>query len=364
MSDIDKNKPVVLVVDDVPDNITLLSGLLKEYYQVKVALNGEKAIAMVRKSPPDIILLDVMMPVMDGYETCRILKANDAWKDIPVIFLTTKNEVEDESRGFSYGAADYIAKPVNPVILLSRIKTHLTLKQASDFLKNKNQYLEEEISRRTQEVGLIQEVSIMAMAALAETRDNETGYHIQRTKLYVKELCGLLRNDSAYADQMQPALINLIVTSAPLHDIGKVGIPDAILLKPGKLTEEEFEVMKTHTTLGRDAIMKAEQLMNRPETFLLIPKEIAYSHHEKWNGTGYPQGLSGMDIPLSARILALADVYDALISKRVYKPPFPHEKAVGIIREDSGRHFDPEIVRVFLKNSGLFHEIAETYKDI
>lgn len=359
----DEHKQVVLVVDDTPDNITLLSGLLKDYYKVKVALNGERAIAMITKSMPDIVLLDVMMPVMDGYETCRRLKANKAWKDIPVIFLTSKNEVEDESRGFEFGAADYITKPVNPTILLSRIKTHLSLKQASDFLKSKNHYLEAEVSRRTKEIALIQEVSIMAMAALAETRDSETGYHIQRTKLYVKELCDYLKNHSTYGEILSQNTIDLIVASTPLHDIGKVGIPDSILLKPGKLTEEEFEIMKTHTTLGRDAVLKAELLMNRQETFLLYPKEIAYSHHEKWNGTGYPQGLSGENIPISARIIALADVYDALISKRVYKMPYTHMEAVDIIQRGSGEHFDPEIVQAFLKIHDRFDDIAEMYQD-
>lgn len=357
-------RPVVLVVDDTPDNITLLSGLLKDNYKVKVALNGEKAIDMISKSPPDIILLDVMMPVMNGYETCQILKENEAWKDIPIIFLTSKNEVEDESKGFELGAADYITKPVNPVILLSRIKTHLSLKQASDFLKSKNHYLKTEVSRRTKEIALIQEVSIMAMAALAETRDNETGYHIQRTKMFVKELCDQLRKKEKYADILKQEVIDLIVASAPLHDIGKVGIPDSILLKPGKLTEEEFEVMKTHTTLGRDAIQRAEQLMNRAETFLRYPKEIAYSHHEKWNGRGYPQGLSGESIPISARIIALADVYDALVSKRVYKMPYPHADAVEIIQKESGEHFDPDIVTAFVELNETFYDIAEMYKDL
>lgn len=361
LEELESTKAVVLVVDDTPDNITLLSGLLKDLYKVKVALNGEKALAMITKNPPDIILLDVMMPVMDGYETCRIVKENSRWKDIPVIFLTSKNEVEDESRGFEFGAADYITKPVNPAILLSRVKTHLSLKQASDFLKSKNHYLESEVSRRTKEIALIQEVSIMAMAALAETRDNETGYHIQRTKLYVKTLCEYLGKQQKYKVVLNQETIDLIVTSAPLHDIGKVGIPDSILLKPGKLTYDEFELMKTHTTLGKEAILKAEQLMNRPETFLQFPKEMVFSHHERWDGNGYPQGLSGESIPLSARIIALADAYDALTSKRVYKQAYTHVKAVEIIKEESGKHFDPDIVLAFLSLTEEFYEIAHRY---
>ena len=354
--------PVVLVVDDAMDNITIISGLLSSY-KVKVAINGEVALKLARKSPPDIILLDVMMPVMDGYETCRIIKNDEQLKDIPVIFLTSKNEVADETKGFEMGAEDFITKPVNPVILLTRIKTHLELKRARDFLKSENIYLEAEVSRRTKEIALIQEVSIMAMVSLAETRDNETGYHIQRTKLFVKELCSYLGKFPKYKETFSQGNIDLIVASAPLHDIGKVGIPDSILLKPNKLTEEEYEVMKTHTTLGRDAILKAEHLMNRPETFLRYPKEMVYSHHEKWDGSGYPQGISGEDIPLSARIIALADMYDALTSKRVYKKPLSHEEAVEIIKSESGKHFDPEIVEAFLAVNQIFPYISDQYID-
>lgn len=363
IDDREDSKPVVLVVDDTPDNITLLSGLLKDQYKIKVALNGEKALSIVAKEPPDLILLDVIMPVMDGYETCRRLKQNTKWKDIPIIFLTSRTDAEDESKALELGAADYITKPVNPIILLSRVKTHLSLKQASDFLKGQNHYLEAEVSRRTKEIALIQEVSIMAMASLAETRDNETGYHIHRTKLFVKAICDNLIKNSIYSEYLTQEIADIIVASAPLHDIGKVGIPDSILLKPGKLTTEEFDIMKTHTTIGYDAILKAERLMNRPETFLRYPKEIIYSHHEKWNGSGYPQGLIGEDIPLSARITALADVYDALFSKRVYKPPFTHSTAVIIITEESGKHFDPKIVQAFQESSEIFRDISYHYKE-
>ncbi|KUP25948.1 two-component system response regulator [Paenibacillus sp. DMB5] len=354
-------RPVILVVDDTPDNIALLSGLLKESYKVKVATNGEKALHIAKAAPPDLILLDVMMPGMDGYETCRRLMQDDVLREIPVIFLTAKEEVEDENKGFDSGAVDYITKPISAPILLSRVKTHLTLKRSKDFLADKNQYLEAEISRRIQEISLIQEVSVMAMAALAEMRDPETGNHIQRTKLYIKELATRLGRTEKYADVLTPEHIGLIVTSAPLHDIGKVGIPDHILLKPGKLTDEEFEVMKTHTTQGRDAVLRAERLMNSTETFLRFAKEIVYSHHEKWDGTGYPQGLAGEGIPLSARLMAVADVYDALTSKRVYKEAMSHEQAVGIIVSDAGRHFDPDIVEIFVKCCHKFQEISEQY---
>jgi len=358
-----REKQTVLVVDDNPDNITLINGLLRPLYQVKVAINGVKAIAMTKKNPPDIILLDLVMPEMDGYQVCRILKNDVNFWEIPIIFLTAQNDVDAESKGFELGAADYITKPVNSAILLSRVKTHLDLKKASNFLKSQNQYLEKEISRRTGEVVLIQEVSIMAMAALAETRDNETGLHLQRTKLYVGELCEELSSQPGYQRILTREIIDTIVASAPLHDIGKVGIPDAVLLKPGRLTEAEFEIMKTHATLGREAIIKAEQIMDRRETYLKYPKEIVSSHHEKWDGSGYPQGLCGEDIPLAARIVALADAYDAITSERIYKSASTHEQAVTIITEDSGRHFDPAVVTAFLQVHDNFKAIARKYRE-
>jgi putative two-component system response regulator len=358
-----QEKQTVLVVDDNPDNITLISGLLRQLYQIKVAINGAKAITMIKKNPPDIILLDVVMPEMDGYEVCRALKNDIDFWDIPIIFLTAQNDIQAESKGFKLGAADYITKPVSPPILLSRVKTHLDLKKASDFLKSQNHFLEKEISRRTREVALIQEVSIMAMAALAETRDSETGLHLQRTKLYVSELCEELARRDGYEKSLTREIIDTIVASAPLHDIGKVGIPDAVLLKPGKLTTAEFEIMKNHAILGREAIIKAELIMDRRETYLKYPKEIVSSHHEKWDGSGYPQGLSGEQIPLSARIVALADAYDAITSERVYKNAVSHEEAMAIIKADSGRHFDPMVVSAFLQVHEKFKIIAQKYRE-
>ena len=356
------SKPVILVVDDTPDNITLLSGLLKDLYKVKIATNGQRALMVAKADPPDLILLDVMMPVMDGYETCRYLKMDKELKDIPVIFLTAKGNVDDENKGFEVGAVDYIIKPISPPILLTRVKTQLVLKQAENFLKDKNYYLEMEILRRIKEISLMKEVSIMAMAALAEIRDDDTGNHIQRTKLFVKELTTLLSRNEKYSEVLKPQNIDLIVASAPLHDIGKVGISDSILLKPAALTKEEFEIMKTHTTLARNSIVRAEKLIDKPETFLSFAKEIAYFHHEKWDGSGYPDGLSGENIPLSARIMAVADVYDALRSKRVYKVAFNHEISVEIIIKDAGKHFDPNVVQAFIVLQQKFKEIFEQYK--
>lgn len=358
---INNSKSVILVVDDTPDNITLLSGLLKDLYKVKIAINGEMALMVAKADPPDLILLDVMMPIMDGYETCLCLKMDKELKDIPVIFLTAKSEIDDENKGFELGAVDYIIKPISPPILLTRVKTQLSLKQAQNFIKDKNDYLEKEVLRRTKEISLMKEVSIMAMAALAEIRDHDTGKHLQRTKLFVKELTNLLSTSEKYREFLNPENIELIVSSAPLHDIGKIGIPDSILLKPDGLTKEEFEIMKTHTILARDSIVRAEKLLDKPETFLSFAKEIAYFHHEKWDGSGYPDGLSGDNIPLSARIMAVADVYDALRSKRVYKLAISHELAVEIIVKEAGKHFDPDVVKAFIALQEKFKEIFNNY---
>ena len=224
-------------------------------------------------------------------------------------------------------------------------------------------YLEQEVAKRTREVTAIQDVTIMVMASLAETRDTETGNHIRRTQHYVRELAHRIRNHPRFAGFLTERNIEMLFKSAPLHDIGKVGIPDRILLKPGKLTADEFESMKTHTTLGRDAIDHAEGMLGMPVDFLNMAKEIALSHQEKWDGSGYPEGLTGDDIPISARLMAVADVYDALISRRVYKEPMPHEQAVEIIRQGSAHHFDPEVVDAFLQASETFRQIAMQYAD-
>ncbi|MBF0180952.1 MAG: two-component system response regulator [Magnetococcales bacterium] len=358
------SRPMVLVVDDTPDNLLLMSGLLKEWYKIKVANQGEKALKIANGDPPpDLILLDIMMPGMDGYEVCRQLKAKARTRDIPVIFLTAKAEVEDEKRGLDLGAVDYITKPISPPIVLARVKTHLTLKATADFLRDKNDYLALEVARRTQEVMAIQDVTILAMASLAETRDSDTGNHIRRTQYYVKALAGHLREHPRFAGQLHDGVIEMLFKSAPLHDIGKVGIPDRILLKPGRFTSEEFEVMKTHTTLGRDAIAMAEERLGTRVDFLAMAKEIACSHQEKWDGSGYPEGLAGEAIPLSARLMAVADVYDALVSRRVYKPGMPHAQALAIMVEGRGSHFDPDILDAFVAIQDQFLQIAGRYAD-
>jgi putative two-component system response regulator len=356
-------KKTVLIVDDTAENLTLMNGLLKDLYRTRIANNGERALKIAAESPPDLILLDIMMPGMDGYEVCRRLKSDAGTKHIPVIFLTAKVEVEDEQKGFDVGAVDYITKPISPPIVMARVQTQLTLKAAADFLRDKNAYLEAEVGKRTKEVQVVQDVTIMAMASLAETRDNETGNHIRRTQNYVRALAKKLQSHPIYGPLLDDATVEMLYKSAPLHDIGKVGIPDAILLKPGKLTDDEFKVMKTHTTLGRDAILAAEKLIDAPSSFLKLAREIAHYHQEKWNGSGYPEGLRGESIPLSARLMAVADVYDALISRRVYKEPMPHDKAVAIIREGRDKHFDPHVVDAFLQIAEEFEDIASRFTD-
>jgi putative two-component system response regulator len=354
----------VLVVDDTPDNLTLMSELLRDRYRVKVANHGEKALGIAGAEPrPDLILLDVMMPGLDGYDVCRRLKADPRTRDVPVIFLTAKSDVADETHGLSLGAVDYITKPISPPIVMARVRTHLQLKASADFLRDKAAYLEAEVARRSEELAAIQDVTILAMASLAETRDSDTGNHIRRTQHYVRALAEALSDHPRCRELRAPGAIATLFKSAPLHDIGKIGIPDRILLKPGKFTPEEFEVMKAHPALGRDAIEQAEAQLGTPVAFLSTAKDIAYCHQEKWDGSGYPQGLRGEEIPLSARLMALADVYDALISRRVYKEGMPHEQATAIIAEGMGTHFDPDVVDAFLRIQPEFQAIARRFAD-
>jgi putative two-component system response regulator len=357
-------KSTILVVDDTPDNLTLMMELLKTDFIVKLANNGERALKLAAgEGPPDLILLDIIMPGLDGYEVCQLLKSNPATSDIPVIFLTAKSEVEDERKGLELGAVDYLTKPISPPIVLARVKIHLALKAHADFLRDKNDFLEAEVSKRTREVMAIQDVTILAMASLAETRDTDTGYHIRRTQLYIQALARHLRAHPKFAPHLSDATIRMLFKSAPLHDIGKVGIPDCILMKPGRFEPHEFEIMKAHTTLGRDAIAHAEKQLGMQVEFLSMAKEIALSHQEKWDGSGYPDGLAGDAIPLSARLMAIADVYDALISRRVYKEGMPHEKAVSIIAEGRGSHFDPDIADAFIELQEEFRAIALRFAD-
>lgn len=357
-------KATILVVDDTPDNLSLMNKLLEGDYRVKVATNGEKALRIAAaETPPDLILLDVMMPGMDGYEVCRRLMADGATRHIPVIFLTAKAEVEDEKRGLELGAVDYIAKPISPPIVMARVRTHLALKRTAEFLRDNNAFLEQEVARRTLELQSIQDVTIMTITSLAETRDSDTGNHIRRTQFYIRALADQIKSQARYSPLLNDLVIETLFKSAPLHDIGKVGIPDRILLKPGRFEPAEFEIMKTHCALGRDAIRQAENQLGTAVEFLTCAKEIAYSHHEKWDGSGYPEGLAGEDIPLSARLMAVADVYDALTSRRVYKSAMSHEAAVEVIAAGRGGHFDPALADAFLRIHEAFRAIALRFAD-
>ena len=357
-------KATILVVDDTPENLALMSALLKDEYTVKVANSGARALKIAHADPPpDLILLDVMMPQMDGYEVCRQLKLDPRTRDIPVIFITAQSGIEHERHGLEMGAVDYIGKPVSPPIVLARVKNHLALKRAADFMRNRNDLLEVSVKKRTEEMQAIQEVAIQVVTSLAETRDPETGNHIRRTQLYMQVLAEKLSNHPRFISELGVYEIETMYKSAPLHDIGKVGIPDNILLKPGRFTAEEFEIMKTHTTLGYEAIARAEQQLGINVDFLRTAKQIALSHQEKWDGSGYPQGLAGDDIPLAARLMAVVDVYDALISRRVYKEGMPHEDALLIMREGRGTHFDPDILDAFLEIHETVRAIAVRYAD-
>ena len=353
----------LLVVDDSPENLSLLDTLLRDSYRVLVAGSGERALRIVENEPPDLILLDVMMPGMDGYQVLRRLRADPATRDIPVVFLTAMNAREDELRGLELGAVDYITKPILPPLVLARVRTQIELKQARDWLKDRNRVLETEVAARMRENDLIQQVSIRALAHLAETRDPETGNHILRTQAYVNVLARRLSGHPRFAATLTPEYIERVTKSAPMHDIGKVGIPDDILLKPGPLSPEEWTVMRTHAALGARAIELAESDVAEPIPFLDLAKEIAHWHHERWDGGGYPDGLVGEEIPVAARLMAVADVFDALISRRVYKPPMTPEAARGIIAAERGRQFDPDVVTAFLDDFETFVGIARRYDD-
>ncbi len=354
----------ILIVDDSPDSLAILSDLLRPDYQVRVANSGNRALQLTGIDPaPDLILLDVMMPGLDGYAVLEQLKADPLTRDIPVIFITALNLEQDQFRGFKLGAVDYITKPIMPLVVQARIRTHLELKHARDRLSSQNTWLESEVNRRMSENVLIQKISVRALAHLAETRDPETGNHILRTQSYVNALALRLKDHPNFTSVIDDAYTELITQSAPLHDIGKVGIPDHVLLKPGALSADEWTIMKTHAELGAKAIELAEFDVDKKVEFLTLAKEIAHWHHERWDGKGYPDGLTANDIPVSARLMSVADVFDALINKRVYKPAMSFEKAREIIADGRGSQFDPDVVDAFLDGFENFKAIAQRYRE-
>ncbi|MBM7062842.1 two-component system response regulator [Pseudomonas sp. UL073] len=356
---------IILLVDDMPDNLELLSDLLLDRYRVRAASSGAKALSIAASQPqPDLILLDVMMPELDGYEVCRQLKANPVTRNIPVIFLTARSEMADEQHGFDLGAADYITKPISPPILLARVRAQLQLKAATDYLRDKSEYLELEVKRRTREIQRLHDATLETMAQLADTRDNPCGQHLLRIELYMRVLAAALaRQVPALSEMFNEEHIRMLGKSALLHDIGKLTIPDRILLNPAPLSEADQALMRTHPIAGRDAIERAERRLGGAVSYLTLAKEIAYCHHERWDGSGYPQGLRGEQIPLSARLMAVADCYDELTSRHPYRPQYTPDEAVAQISAASGTHFDPQVVLAFLEVAERFAAIAGRYAD-
>jgi putative two-component system response regulator len=335
-------KQTILVVDDTPENIDVLSAVLRPEFQVKAALNGERALKIAGGDPrPDMVLLDIMMPGMDGYEVCRQLKANPATSQIPVIFITAKNQEQDEKKGLELGAVDYITKPVSPPLVLTRVHTHLAL-------YDHNRALEEKVRERTKELEESRAEVIRRLGRAAEYKDNETGLHVIRMSHYSR----LIAEKISEGDWS-----NLVFNAAPMHDIGKIGIPDSILLKQGKLDDEEWAMMRRHPEFGADIIG------THGSELLQMSREVALYHQEKWDGSGYPHGLVGEDIPLSARVIAVADVFDALTTERPYKKAWIVDDAVKLIDENSGSHFDPDIVKIFHQVLPQILDIKQQYEE-
>jgi putative two-component system response regulator len=339
---INTEKSTLLVVDDNPTNIELLCGMLNKDYLLQVANSGTLALKIVAAHPPDLILLDVMMPEMNGYDVCIKLKGNALTRNIPVIFVSALTECEDEMLGFEMGAADYITKPVNPAVVRARVKSHLAL-------SDQRRHLEQLVMERTREIETNYFITIQQLGRASDYRDNETGKHVLRVGNFSK-LLGLA---SGFMEDKS----ELLKYAAMLHDIGKIGIRDHILLKPGKLTSEEFEIMKTHAEIG------AQIIGDHDSEMLQMAKLIARSHHEKWDGSGYPYGLSGEDIPIVGRIVAIADVFDALHSVRPYKTAWTIEGALELIAGEAGRHFDPKLVALFLGLEADVRQIALDYRE-
>ncbi|HEY8888741.1 MAG TPA: HD domain-containing phosphohydrolase [Clostridium sp.] len=352
----------IMIVDDIEMNIDILVDALQEEYDLIVAINGVEAIEILQEEIPDLILLDIMMPEMNGYEVLNVLNKKLNLVNIPVILLSAITDSDSKTKGFTLGAVDYITKPFEIVEVKARVRTQLRLEEARLVLENQKFVLEEMVKERTKLLERTNSAAIYCLAALSETRDPDTGEHIKRTQKYIRELALELQNTDKYKEILTKEYIDLLYKSAPLHDIGKVGVKDSILLKPGKLTKEEFEEMKNHTIYGEQSLMVGITELGE-DSFLTLAKEIALTHHEKWDGTGYPKGLCKEEIPISGRLMALSDVYDALISKRVYKEAFTHDEAKKIILEGRETHFDPDIVDAFIRREDVFIQIMEEFKD-
>lgn len=353
----------IMVVDDTPANLNILRLMLQgKGHRVLAFPDGRAALNAMTINPPDLIMLDVMMPEMSGFEVCERLKADETLKDIPVLFISALSEVTDKVKAFAVGAVDYVTKPFSFEEVNARVDTHLRLQKMKLELARHNLYLKELVNAQVREICDSQLATIMAVSKLAEYRDDETGHHIERTRMFCRTIAEQLRRNPCYEEIISDAYLEDIFHAAPLHDIGKVGIADSILLKPGKLTSEEFEIMKTHAMIGANTLQTVSNKYPK-NAFVNMGIAIASAHHEKWDGSGYPDGLAGEDIPLAGRIMALADVYDALRSKRPYKDPFTHEKSCRIILEGKGKHFDPVVVEAFQQVEARFAQILEVLDD-
>lgn len=371
-----RKKQTILIVDDNEDNIFLLSHIVSQGgYKILLAGGGNEALQVMRSSGEsiDLVLLDIMMPDVDGLTVTKILKESPRTKMIPILLLTASSrgsKYEDVARGLDMGADDYMTKPLEKVELMARIRSLLRAKSLQDDLVVKTKLLEEMNDKlelmaeeRAIEIMLTRDAAIFGMAKLAESRDPETGAHLERIRNYTRTLAAELGNNPKYAGVIDDEFVLMIYQSSPLHDIGKVGIEDSVLLKPGRLTPDEFDVMKRHAQIGGDALAATQRWGVTEQNFLSMGREIAYYHHERWDGSGYPKGLKGEEIPLAARIMALADVYDALASKRVYKGAMSHEEACQIIQAEAGKHFDPDVVAAFVKVAQKFRDIHQTHME-
>ncbi len=355
-----KNLYNLLLVDDTPENLRFLStSLSNEGYKIRVAPCGELAFSMAIEQAPHLVLLDIDMPDMNGYQVCDKFKSSAELKKIPIIFLSALHDNQAKVLGFEHGGVDYVTKPFRIEELLARISTHLELQDLREELQQHNNSLAKMVADQFEEIHAAQLTTILALIKLAESRDDDTGKHIDRVGFYAQLITREARKSTRFNCEINDQFESCIFHSAAIHDLGKVGISDAVLLKQGKLTPEEFELIKTHPAIGFDVL---KSITNYQSNFMLIQGgEVAYSHHEKWDGSGYPQGLKGEAIPLSARISAIADVYDALRSKRPYKNGFSHEDATNLIVKSSGTHFDPYLIEIFQDSNQEFNEIWLTH---
>jgi putative two-component system response regulator len=345
----------VILVDDNPINLKLARNTLMSKYDVFTVPSAEKLFQLLEKTVPDIILLDVLMPEMSGYEAIKILKQDDKTADIPVIFLTSKSDTGSELEGFVLGAVDYISKPFSPQILLKRVETQVLLEEQKRELRILNEDLQEQVKERTADIRELQSAVIKTLSSFVECRDVVTGDHLEQTERFLRPLVDELRKQKVYAEEMDRWDLDVFLQSAQLHDVGKIVIRDEILLKEGRLTDDEYEQMKMHAHFGEEVIERIQQNA-RESSFLEYAKTMARTHHERWDGKGYPDGLKGLNIPLQGRLMAIVDVYHALISKRPYKEAFTPDEALKIIEEGKGTHFDPILVDVFTAVAKQFTE--------